>query len=328
MSTAIAWERILRDANIDYRTAGKNVGRGEVNIKCPWCGHNDPSHHLGINLATSAYGCWRNSAHRGRSPLRLLTKLVGFGVARSIVSRYGLTVQRHHATESDESLRPGVLAYPAGIYPFSRTFDARFADYLAVARGFANADVDRVVDRFALRVARHGDYAARWIIPYLRGERPLYFTARAITRHASLRYKACPNDCAVVDPRTIVFNEVALENPAGVIVCEGPLDAIKATTYGPLPAVALGSNHATDAQIRELKRARRVVLMLDNDHADDASGSTVSEAALALYAQLISAGIPTICQPIPPPYKDLAEIPYHEYAQVFTTDRLVKTVRQ
>ena len=62
---------------IPYRTNGPNCAKGHVVIKCPFCGDEDPSEHLGIQLSTGYWGCWRNSSHRGRRPHRLIMRLLG-----------------------------------------------------------------------------------------------------------------------------------------------------------------------------------------------------------------------------------------------------------
>jgi len=73
--------------NIPYVTSGKNVSIGNFNIQCPFCGHADPSEHMGIEVATGYWGCWRESKHRGKSPQRLIMRLlhIGFDQANEIV---------------------------------------------------------------------------------------------------------------------------------------------------------------------------------------------------------------------------------------------------
>jgi len=295
-----------------------------LNIQCPWCGTADPSFHLGINPKTGAYSCWRNrSAHSGYSPFRLLNQLLGAVKASAILRKYGV-VQR--AAQDVVSVRaeerPSVLHYPIGIAPYQAHLDDIFTRYLVQARGFAQEDLAQVIQRFNLRVGRHGTYAGRWIIPYMVAGRVVYFTARAITSNAVLRYKACPDALAVLNPSTLLFNAEALDNPAGVILCEGALDAIKATIYGPIPAVALGTNNASAAQIQQLTRARRVFIILDNDHIENGPIGSVTNQALAIYANLISHGIPARVVPMPTPYKDLAAIPYSEYPKLLTIKAL------
>jgi hypothetical protein len=70
-------EKFLLSNGIDFITQGKNVKWGNVNIHCPLCGYADPSHHLGMDLRTGKWGCWRNAAHRGRNPYFILSTVTG-----------------------------------------------------------------------------------------------------------------------------------------------------------------------------------------------------------------------------------------------------------
>jgi hypothetical protein len=47
----------LDDKNISYSTSGKNVSSGWIGISCPFCG--DSSNHLGINLESKVFSCWK-----------------------------------------------------------------------------------------------------------------------------------------------------------------------------------------------------------------------------------------------------------------------------
>lgn len=98
---------------------------------------------------------------------------------------------------------------------------------------------------------------------------------------------------------------------------------MKATLYGPLPAVGLNSNHATPEQIKALSRASRVFMILDNDKGEDAIPGTHSEQTLALYHDLIRAGVH--CRPVPMPrgFKDLAEISWRRFPYTITLDYLL-----
>jgi len=69
--------RILSSNGVHFVTEGKNTKRGNVNVKCPFCGNDDPSEHMGIELSTAKWGCWRNNSHRGKNFAFLLKELLG-----------------------------------------------------------------------------------------------------------------------------------------------------------------------------------------------------------------------------------------------------------
>lgn len=218
--------------------------------------------------------------------------------------------------------RPEDLVYPEGITEYAPGIDGRFLSYLIMKRGFDEDGIARIFKEKKMLVGRFGKYAARLIIPYTVNGKPVYFTARAITDDPELRYRACPNVIAPMDPSHLLFNQDLVTNPAGIILTEGPLDAIKATEYGDLPALAMSTNHATKQQMALLHRARRVFIFMDNDELDTHEAGVVGGQALDLYYELIKLGIPCKCLPVPAPYKDLAEIPAEQFKRHLSLEKI------
>jgi len=78
----INYRAILDSHGIRYTT--RQQSEGNIGVACPFCARTtdpDPSEHLGLNLATGAWNCWRNSNHRGNKPHRLLKALIGLSYA-------------------------------------------------------------------------------------------------------------------------------------------------------------------------------------------------------------------------------------------------------
>src|SRR5882672_4087450 len=71
------WLAFLTDNFIPHVTSGPLTTRGHVEVRCPFCGDDDPSMHLGINLTTSQWNCSRDATHREASPYRLISALLG-----------------------------------------------------------------------------------------------------------------------------------------------------------------------------------------------------------------------------------------------------------
>jgi len=316
------WIKVFDAHGVEYRTRGANVAHGNINIRCPWCADGDPSFHLGISLSGAGYGCWRSKAHRGKSVRYLLNALLGKETADRIIEEAGLKERGkpRQLTAPKVTLRPRELEWPLGVEEYRPVLDNRFYTYLTQRRGFCHDKADLLLRTYFL-VGRHGEYAGRLIIPYYQHEKVVYYTARAIAS-AQIRYKACPNEDAVVDPKTLLFNEDFLEEAGGVILCEGPLDAIKCTAYGPLPAVALSTNSASPAQLDKLAKARRIYQILDNDNLHKAESGGLTEAALTLQHELINRGAFVKAVPMPRGYKDLAEIPWNLFPKVINWDFL------
>ena len=45
----------LDDLNVEYIDSGKNHKAGNINIRCPYCGEEDPSYHLGISYISDFF---------------------------------------------------------------------------------------------------------------------------------------------------------------------------------------------------------------------------------------------------------------------------------
>src|SRR3990167_1829573 len=123
------WPSFLKDHNIPFATEGKSVTRGNIAIKCPWCGDDDPSQHLGIHLQHGYWNCWRNQNHRGRKPHRLIMRLIGcdYEAAEDIVvggrglSGFDAMAQafRNNLQAEPRSVSSSVLRLPVGFRPIT-----------------------------------------------------------------------------------------------------------------------------------------------------------------------------------------------------------------
>lgn len=259
------WHRFCTAHHIPFVTSGPNTSRGDISVKCPWCGSADPSEHLGLHLDTNnpVWGCLRNSRHRGRSPVYLVAKLlrISFGAATELVEQSVPPVDDFDAVV--ELLRggdeiPQKSTYKSKVrYPeeFRRlidgTYGQRFIDYLAF-RGFHDAAF--VAATYDLFYSLTGDFAWRLIFPVQEDNELIGWTGRDIRKGAKLRYRASDN----------LGKDVLLSfdrDPESVIVVvEGPLDALKIDYYGKLlgiNAVATMGTAVTEGQKKRLAKIAR-----------------------------------------------------------------------
>lgn len=288
---AFNWERLLVERRVPFITRGANVKRGELNIRCPWCGSADPSYHMGINLETGFYACWRNrSQHSGKSPVRLIIKLLGvpYAVARemagltpdyvdpegfdamaaALMSRDGIEGAprqlRRRRLDLDESFRPIEDRGRTGLH---------FA-YMVDVRGFLERDVDALGRLYGVCAGVRGDWAHRVIIPYYQDGQLVTWTGRAIGE-STMRYRDLSREESVLPPKeTLCNHDALLDGGDTLLVVEGPMDTLKLDYYGRpfgVRAVGLSTNSATDAQAFLLLagafKFRRVLTMMDNADA-------------------------------------------------------------
>lgn len=243
----------LRKHHITYVESGKNVAKGNVNIRCPFCGDNDPSEHMGINLETGAWGCWRDANHRGKNPAFLVGRILGIPMADAM-RLLGL----HQQPNPDElqyvlNLLQGqakpALAKPQtlNLLPEFRGITVNqpgtlYFNYL-VRRGFKREHVRDFCRYYNIRYCNEGFWRKRVIVPITKDEKLVSWTARSIIPDEELRYISLSHKpeskhswdgvIAVENIKNTLFNyDNVKEGGKRLYVCEGPFDALKVDYYG------------------------------------------------------------------------------------------------
>lgn len=316
------WIRFLDHHKIEYVTRGSSVVAGNVACHCPFCGTADQSHHMGISLAGHGWGCWRNKAHRGKNPVRLVAALLGVSQvqARSLVGYDTSNVSDATLFGRVSSLfnsptqtaPPEPLKFPSEIkrLDWSNAKPSMFFDYL-YSRGYSHEEAVTACQKFWLRYAMSGEFSYRLIFP-IRDEQGelVSWTGRAIAPDQSIRYKTLSltkGSPRAHGPATdYLLREQQLHRGNDVlVVCEGPFDAMRIETVCSehnVSATCLFTKTASELQIAKLgalsKHFRTKFLLLDQDAA---------LSSLSVIERLRAHGYRNIR--IPQPYKDPAATP-------------------
>lgn len=327
------WEKLFRAHRVDYVTSGPNVGPNEIGIRCPLCGDADPSHHMGISLSGRGWSCLRNRQHSGKSRARLIKlllkcsdeearKLAGYrdepapAADDELAGVLGRLRGTDGARTSDEP-----LTMPPELKPLAATrrMAEPFLEYLR-GRGYSGRDLEWVAQGYDLRYATTGPHAWRLIIP-VRGRRSelLTWTGRAISPREEVRYKTLstrPEYAAYGRAARLPTSRTLLglpllwgaPEPRALLVCEGPMDALRVSTYGRELGVygtCLFGLNASEEQAAELEalsaRFPRVRLCID-------SGEELRRTALLGRLQ----GVGARPLPLPRGRKDPGELPPRE----------------
>lgn len=269
---------------VDYRDHGKNCARGHVVIKCPWCGEDDPSEHLGIQVdGPFAYGCWRNADHRGRNPVRLVQAIMrcSWGRAKDIVRTFGgeLSSSTDDLEEAIEGLKKTGKEDKHRVFHVEhvwRTFRRVWTDiggepYIRYLSSRGIEDPRRFAETFDLRFALSGKWSKRLLIPVydIDGNSVLSWTGRSIGS-SDIRYLSSKDSDNAFRPNDTVYAPPDGYNGEVLVVLEGPFDAMKLEWYAREMGVratcmfSLTMNRKQIAALTQLaKRFKRVVLMLD-----------------------------------------------------------------
>jgi hypothetical protein len=288
---AIDWVRLFREQHVPYVEHGPNIKRGEIGIRCPFCGSADPSHHMGINLENGWWSCWRNrSQHSGKSPLRLIMKLltVPYGVARELaglgddyVDPEGFDaiaariLGRNQAEPKPTMTERRFLRLDPDFMDITERIRTRkFWNYL-YQRGFDGKtkdgdDVDLLIKQYGLLAGVRGSWSDRVIVPYFLEKKLVTWTGRAVGP-STMRYRDLPlKDSLMAAKETLYNHDCLLEGGKVLVLQEGPFDALKVDYYGQyygVRSVGLSTNSVSDSQAFMLKLAEgqfeKIIVMLD-----------------------------------------------------------------
>lgn len=272
----IAIIQLLRSFNIYHVLEGKNTARGHVNVTCPWCGRDDPSEHMGVNLQNGYYSCWRNRLHSGRDFRFLLMRLTGLSWDRISEITVGavsgsLEDVREWLAQKPQVDQPALkIVLDPGFFPVrlgGRT--GRFAKYLT-RRGFP--DPNAVASYYRLYAAIWGQYNNRIIFPVEAGGGHLVgWTGRAISPARS-KYLAYPPKPSIKEHLLFYRHLIEAEDQRILVITEGPFDALKIDWYGKargIRATAVFGRSITSEQLVLLGvlscMYERIFLCLDDD---------------------------------------------------------------
>lgn len=233
---------------------GYQVGRrgtNDVYIKCPFC-FDDPSYHLGINVASGRWGCWRDADHKGRSLVGLFRKL---GISERFVD--GLRIEKLEKERVVEEI---------DFQPLDASKEKeKFVVYLR-QRGIS---VDAAM-AYGLRCAVGGRFKDRIMLPVVESGQIKAWTGRLI-REGMPRYLSVSKEEVEESIAYCLFNESSPKGDEGrvFIIVEGPFDAINIELKTGFRSMALMGKRATDKQIikllKKLRSVDNVFVWLDKD---------------------------------------------------------------
>jgi hypothetical protein len=288
------WKTFFKGNRIEYQDESSR----EILIKCPWCGMDDPSHHLSVNLEGKGYRCFRNSDHRGRSPARLIQVLLKCsidharalcGMSVALPAGAGFMAQIKGLLEPPNKL--DITKCPRLPEEFKPLLDKPsawpFLSYMK-SRGYEFKDILQLSRTFDLHYCTSGPFRGRVIFLVKRHGKLLNWTGRAVSKDTIPRYRShttMPELAALLglDPAAESISNLLLwhdlletSKAHTMVVCEGPYDALRVNHFGMhqgIIATCLFTMQASTAQIESLRdlirhKFKRGVLLLDRGTLD------------------------------------------------------------
>lgn len=217
-------DKIFDEYGIPYNTAGSpNTSPGWISIKCPYC--NDRSNHLGINLSSGKFSCFRCQEVPKATQCIMDILGVGFETAKKLLDKHQVTRRRPGKEDAVVKTNNKVI-FPTGC---TRELMPAHRNYLE-SRGF---DPDKVAKEYDMMATGKNcylgkmDYSKRIIFPIYYNKELVSWQSRDVTgTQDKIKYKACAKDYEKINHQHIFFSNKNYDGRIA-IVCEGVLDAIR-----------------------------------------------------------------------------------------------------
>ena len=246
--------KLYEDHNIPHATEGeKNNQSGWINITCPFC--DDQSNHLGYNISSDYYHCWRCGSHPVQKTIARLLHM-SEKEAKVVIKQYG---GKTYTKEPEVTIRTKSHKFPSGV----GMMKSNHRKYLK-KRGFDPDELERDWTLFGtgpVSLLDGVDYKHRIMVPIYWNGQQVSFQARDISDRHNLKYMACPKDRELVHHKHILYGRQEMWRDVGICV-EGVTDVWR---FGNQAFCTFGIEY-TQRQIREMAKAfKRIFVVFDDE---------------------------------------------------------------
>ena len=259
------------DFGIDYIEHGhKHCRPGWIQTPCPFCTGN-PGYHLGFNLNTNFFSCWRCGFH---SNIEVIHEFAAtdWGKAKTVLKEYQSVFNNFSKQTIEKKRRVTELIMP----PLTGSLGKNHKKYL-INRGY---NPDTLANEWdLLGTGPVGSYKNRIIAPITYNGKMVSYQGRDITGRSGLRYKACEQANEIIDHHNLLYG---LDNVKGnkCILVEGITDAWR-LGYG---AVATLGIKFKPIQFQLLwERFNTVYIMFDDDPQAQAQAQKIGNDLVIMF---------------------------------------------
>jgi len=201
---------------IKYWVKGKNVGRGWINIQCPFCA--DTSNHLGFSTKTSLFSCFICAEKGGVEKLIQKLEECKWGMAKKISRKF----------YSDDSISQENLGSTTSSNKFFSLpkeavtpLPKKHLEYLKSRRFNPRS----LTQKYGLMGCNNiGKYKFRVIAPCIVKNRIVNFIARDVTNKSKVPYLICPDEESIIPKSKLLYNIDTIQPGDKIIVVEGITD--------------------------------------------------------------------------------------------------------
>ena len=268
--------QLLNDYNIQFFTEGYKFCRpGWINLDCPFCTGN-PGPHLGYNLNSDYFNCWRCGGKSIEYTLQSLLK-VNKQIVKEIIKQYQ-GVNYSQAPDPKIIIRKKAFKLPSN----TDSLKISHKKYLE-KRGFDSEKLEKQWNLLAtgpISKLDNVDFKHRLIIPIFWYDKQVSFQSRDITDKSKLKYITCSKERELIFHKNILFGDQIHWKETGICV-EGLFDVFR---FGVNSFATFGIKY-TPAQLKLMAKSfKRIPVCFDDD-------SQATEQANKLVADLRFRGV-------------------------------------
>lgn len=289
-------ELFLRDNGIEYRTNGKNIGRGEYGIRCLKCGEG---FHCGINPVKGVFSCWVCGNKGNIAKLVADIKRISYIEALIIINaksdlRSALDDRRNKKIVTEKNIVNMEFSLPNYTIPFS--YDNKIV-WQNIAYNYIKNKYD--INLYNIINAKlcycyHGDYKNSIVIPIYFKSKLVNYVTRKWDITNKQRYKNCTNDKALLDIKRTLYNYDNIKMGQDLlVVTEGIFGAIK---VGIDRTVATYGIETTEEQLKLIigLKPKKTIILFDNDSGNKPTWKKANEIAnyLSIFINVKTVRIP------------------------------------
>lgn len=304
------WKEFLSSRNIPFMESGSNTSRNQISIKCCWCGIDDPSEHLSINLEGKGFRCWRQPLHSGKNPAKLIQALLNCsweqanqiaGNEKTLPSDF-LGGLKNAIMRKEPKAKVNNLQLPPEFKEFKALPSAMpFVAYLK-RRGFSQKDITKAKE-YGIYYASLGLYKGRVIFTVTMDGKLVGWTGRTIYGHVSIRYRTLshePSDfeeyqaLRPISDCFLFYDRLKVNNADTIVLVEGPFDAWRVNLLGNqigIDSTCLFTSTLSKAQLNLLHellpKYKRKILLLDEGTFSKSARMRSDLVALDVEARML-----------------------------------------
>lgn len=247
--------RLLQDYNIPFQTEGhKHCRPGWVNMSCCFCTGN-PGMHLGNNLDTGQWYCWRCGWHPTNITLAKLLNISASDVK--------ILIRQYKGQSKIASQNKKIKIKPHKLPSDCREMGVRHRRYLE-KRNFDPDKIEKmwgVLGTGPVSLLDGINYSHRVLAPISWQGQPVSFQARDITEKHKVKYLACPKHREEILHQNILYGRS--DKWGDSIICvEGITDVWR---FGYKAVGVFGIDYSL-SQLRWLcKLFNRIFIAFDDD---------------------------------------------------------------